>query len=422
MIKVLFLSSSDNMGGAAKATLKLFKALQKTNISVRMLVKKKLTNDATISRIFTLLPMTVHLALDNYILNRYKGPRRHFWSLGFLPNLGLWLRLRLLRYDIVQLNWVNAGFMPVKLLRAIRKPIIWRLSDNWAFTGGCHIPENCEKYTSGCGACPQLGSSDESDISRTVINRKLRYWNKLNMTIVAPSRWMAASAQSSLLFRERNVVYIPTGVNTEIFKPLNKRETRAKLGLGEDKGIILFGAVDALTDPRKGFHFLLTALKRLAEIHPDPSSVELAVFGHADKIPNVDLKFKVTFAGYISDTAKLNEFYSSADVYVLPSVMENSPNTVLEALSAGTPAVAFNACGTAEYIEHKIDGFLAEPLSTDDLANGLLYCLERRQEMHLQEAARRKMIEMYNIDRVANQYRELYESIAKTAGLSRHGH
>ncbi|HTF21179.1 MAG TPA: glycosyltransferase [Chryseolinea sp.] len=411
MIRVLFLSSSDSLVGAAKATLKLFQALQKKPLDLQMFVKRKVTNEAAVHPVFTFLPMTIHMVFDNLVLKRYKGANRNAWSLGLLPNWNLLIRLRTTRYDIIQLNWISGGFVPVRLLKYIRRPIVWRLSDSWAFTGGCHIPDGCLKYETGCGACPQLNSTDDSDISRKTINRKQQSWEGLDMTIVAPSKWMAGNARRSSLFRNRKIVHIPTGINTEIFTPLDRGRTREKLGLSADKDIVLFGAFAAVTDPNKGFHLLLKALQHLAIIHPHPESVELAVFGNYGDVSSVDLKFKATFLGIISDSCKLNEYYSAADVYVLPSLMENSPNTVLESMSAGTPVVAFDACGTTEMLDHKKDGYLAQAYVTEDLAEGLLYFLQRKGDAGIRKVARDKIITRYDIDRVADQYKDLYESI-----------
>jgi glycosyltransferase involved in cell wall biosynthesis len=416
MIKVLFLSSTDNLFGAAKATFKLFRALQKRSLNLHMLVKKKVTNEPTVEAVAGILPLTFHVKFDNFVLDRYKGPKRNNWTLAILPNWGLQRKLRTLSYDIVQLNWIGAGFVPIRLLSHIRKPIVWRLSDSWAFTGGCHIPEGCLKYETGCGACPQLNSVNNEDVSRTTIIRKQQSWEKLDMTIVAPSRWMADNARRSLLFRNRNIVHIPTGVNTDIFTPMDREQARRKHGFSVEQHIILFGAFSALTDPNKGFHLLVKALEQLAKIHPDPRRVVLAVFGQDESGPPLNLKFETKLLGHVSDMAKLNEYYNAADVYVLPSLMENSPNTVVESLGAGTPVVAFDACGTTELVEHKIDGYLAQAYSTDDLADGLMHFLSPRNDAEVtRKAARGKILSKYDIVRVADQYNELYASIKNRA-------
>lgn len=412
MIKVLFLSTSDSFGGAAKATFKLFVALKKQPLDLRMLVKRKVTRETSVKRVLTFLPMSIHVAWDNFLLNRLSKRKRNYWTLGLLPNFFLLTLVRVLRYDVIQLNWISAGFVPISLIRAIRKPIVWRLSDSWPFTGGCHIPDGCEKYTSGCGSCPQLDSTDAHDISWKTIRRKQRNWNGVNMTIVAPSKWMAANAKRSVVFKDRSVVHIPTGVQTSLFRPLERTNVRVELEFGENIDIILFGAFAATTDPNKGFQYLLKALKKLEEIHPDYQRIRLAVFGNNGEIPTPELKIKVIYLGIISDAEKLNEYYNAADVYVLPSLMENSPNTILESLSAGTPAVGFDACGTAEMIEHKVDGYLAQAYDPDDLAQGLMYFLNRKDRApEIGDLARQKILKRYDIDQVAKQYNELYKSL-----------
>lgn len=413
MIRVLFLSTFDNIGGAAKATQKLYKALFRYDLGLQMLVKKKLLDDPSIHRIFTFFPATIHLKLDRWLLSEYGDKNRSFWSLALLPNWFLWIKLQALEYDIVQLNWINAGFVPIKLLKYIKKPIIWRLSDSWAFTGGCHWHFECNKFTTGCNACPQLESNDKSDYSYKVFSRKLKHWKNIDLTLVAPSKWMQRTAQSSKLFKDRKVVYIPTGINISIFKPMDAMTTRNSLGLPLEKKIILFGAVDAVTDPNKGFHLLVEALNHLYAMHENPEQIELLVFGHPGKSNrDTQLKFKSTFVGSVKDASLLNQYYAASDVFILPSIMDNSPNTVIEAMGSGTPVVAFDACGTSELIDHLTTGYLAAPYSTADLATGIMHILkDTRIAKSMGAMARKKVEENYNIEDVASQYYMLYKQI-----------
>jgi glycosyltransferase involved in cell wall biosynthesis len=413
MIKVLFLSTSDNIGGAAKATLKLYKSLFQYDLRLRMLVKKKITKEKSIRKILTFLPATIHVKFDELLLSAYHKRERNFWSLAILPDLFLQMALRFSSYNILQLNWVNAGFVPIKILRNIKKPVIWRLSDSWAFTGGCHIPFSCEKYVTGCGACPQLNSVDEFDLSRQTLLRKLKSWENVNLTLVAPSKWIASNARKSLLFKNRKIVHIPTGVEIDVFKPLNIEDTRKKLGLPLGKKIILFGAVE-IFDPNKGFHLLIEALNYLYSNYRHRENIELVIFGYADKIDFEKLNFKSAFTGLVSDADLLNEYYAAADVFVLPSIMENSPNTVVEALSAGTPVVAFDACGTSELIDHLTDGYLASPYITEDLCNGIIHVLEQSEKDDMmRKKAREKVEARYNIKNIAGQYYQLYKEISE---------
>lgn len=413
MIRVVFLSTFDNTGGASKATRKLYRALRRDNLDLKMLVKKKTSEDPGIRTVFTFLPASIHLAIDRFLLSRYKKGERSFWSLALLPNFFLSLFLRTSRFDILQLNWINAGFVPIKLLKRIKKPIVWRLSDCWPFTGGCHWYFACDRYKTGCNACPQLQSTDTFDYSHKVFSLKTKYWQETNLTLVAPSKWMQKNAENSKLFNGRRVVYIPTGIDTQIFKPLPREQTRTSLTLEKNKKYILFGAVDAISDPNKGFHLLMQALDYLYFEFANPEQIEILVFGHPPhKDADLPLKFRTRFIGNIGSPDLLNQYYAASDVFVVPSIMDNSPNTVIEAMGAGTPVVGFNACGTAELIEHLEDGYLATPYEPQDFCNGILHILNTptlSYEMGLR--ARKKVVEKYNITDIANQYALLYQQI-----------
>lgn len=414
--KIIFLSTSNNIGGAAKATYKLYHALKSFPLDLRMVVKKKQGEDSTITEVRGLLPATAHVMFDNFLLSFYKkSANRSYWSLARLPNFHLKSYVRNLSCDIVQLNWVNAGFVPISLLSAVQKPMVWRLSDSWCFTGGCHVPFECTRYTSGCGKCPQLGSHDLNDISRRTVRMKADRWQNVNLTIVAPSKWMQQNAKMSLLFKDRRVEYIPSGVDTSIFKPLPKEVVRKKLSLASDKKIILFGAVDAVADHNKGFALLVDALHRLSEV-VDKKKILLVVFGHAGAA-NVSLPFHAEFVGLIQNQTELNEYYCAADVYAFPSKMENSPNTVLESMAAGTPVVAFQTSGITELIDSGDDSILVEPFSTTAFASALRQILESPdQAKQMGAAARLKIESRYDIQVVASQYYDLYRRILENDG------
>src|SRR5262249_8470788 len=152
-------------------------------------------------------------------------------------------RAAALRADVLHLAWVADGFLRVETLPRLRAPLVWTLHDSWAFTGGCHVPYECLRYRERCGRCPALGSRGERDLSRRVGERKERGWGPLDLTVVAPSRWLAEAARSSALFRGRRVEVIRNGLDLERFHPGDVSAARCTLGLPLDKRVLLFAGV-----------------------------------------------------------------------------------------------------------------------------------------------------------------------------------
>jgi glycosyltransferase involved in cell wall biosynthesis len=311
--------------------------------------------------------------------------------------------------DIIHLHWLCAGFLSVETIGRLDRPLVWTLHDSWPFTGGCHVPYDCLKYRHSCGACPVLGSVRERDLSRWTWTRKRKAWKDLNLTLVAPSRWLAECARSSSLFRGLRVEVIPNGLDTETFKPGNKDHCRKMLGLPQDRNIILFGAVGGTTDPNKGFSLLKSALQALGKAAPDSLAV---VFGSSGSSGVADVGMPVVSLGRIQDDQRLAAIYSAADVFVAPSRQEAFCQTAAEAMACATPVVAFGATGLLDVVDHQRCGYLAQPYDADDLARGIAWVLEdrdRREELSI--GARRKIESQFQLNQVARQYSELYAEI-----------
>jgi glycosyltransferase involved in cell wall biosynthesis len=237
--------------------------------------------------------------------------------------------------DIVHLHWV-ARMMRLETLQSLNVPIVWTMHDSWAFTGGCYLPSDCTRYEESCGNCPVLGSDRENDLSRRIWKRKLKAWHDLDLTIIAPSRWMAECAKASSLFRNTRVEVIPNGLDVQSYKPFDKHAAREHFSLPHDKKLILFGAKGATSDRNKGFYLYTEALRELTVITKS-DLVELVFFGSSEPDKLSDLGFKVHSLGWQNDDIKLAQLYSAADVFVLPSIQESLGYTVMEAMACGTP-------------------------------------------------------------------------------------
>lgn len=409
-MKILIVNTTDIEGGAARAAYRLHRALCDSDVDSRMLVQYKKSDETAIYGGAGSQGRWVHgarIMLDHLPVRMYKDRTMTLFSPAWLPGSSVVDRINEIDPDIVHLHWICGGMLRIEDLARIKAPIVWSLHDMWAFTGGCHYDEECGLYTQWCGRCKVLGSARECDMSKKIYERKRRTFVRItDMTIVGLSRWITQCAQHSPLMNGRRCVTLPNPLDTEFFAPCDKKNARAALGLPQDKKLVLFGAMSATSDPRKGFAELSIALQKLND--PD---VELVVFGSRQKGCEKLLGFTAHYMGQIDDDADLIHMYSAADVMIVPSLQENLSNAIMESLSCATPVVAFAIGGNDDMIEHDVNGYLAKPFDTDDLARGIAWVLDHPQYDALCAHARQKVVESFDAKIVARQYRALYESI-----------
>ncbi|MBV9174157.1 MAG: glycosyltransferase, partial [Chloroflexi bacterium] len=312
------------------------------------------------------------------------------------------------------LHWLSTGFVSIESIGKLDGPVVWTLHDMWPFTGGCHYSGECTAYSVACGACPELKSSHSVDLSRLVLLRKLAAWKRLNLTVVAPTAWLARRARASRLFGSRPVEVIPLGIDTSTYRPVPIPLARELLGLPQDAKVVLFGALGG--DYRKGRDLLDAALAR-ADQSRATGDLQLIVFGSAGTTRSSDASTTRTrYLGHLTDDLSLAVAYSAADVMVVPSREDNFPLTALEALACGTPVVGFDSTGLADMVDHCQTGYLARSFDPDDLWRGIQWVLEddaRRRA--LAQQARDKAVRDFAIEKVAMAYRNLYQRVTSAS-------
>lgn len=407
-MKVLHVSYSDLEGGAAKAAYRLHKSLANSGVDSRMLVDVKISGDYTVggpkSKAEKLISK-IRPGVDQIPVNFYKR-RKYYFSPSVLP-FGRAIKLiNNSDADIIHLHWFNKAFLSISDIGRIKKPIVWSLHDMWAFTGGCHYDGGCNGFLTHCGRCPVLGSTSEQDLSKWLLRKKKNVFAKLKKyRIVGLSKWLTYEASSSGVFRRENILNLPNLIDTDKFQPVDKLVSRRLLGLPADKKLILFGAMDALDDSRKGFHELKAALEKI-----DSAGAELVIFG-SEKPQSIPFsQFKTHYLGYFNDEISLQILYSCADVAVVPSLQENFSNAILESLSCGLPVVAFHIGGNGDLIDHKKNGYLAEPYDPQSLAHGIEWVLSG-QNKDLPFNAIEKVKNNFSSHILLKKYLSLYESL-----------
>jgi len=419
-MKITHLNKSDIQGGAARAAYRLHTGLRKIGVDSKMFVDEKISDDPNVYG-----PAGKVSKLWSKIRPFIDRAPLKFYNWQGTPFHPAWIGRDMQEYelvkqaDIINLHWIAGGFLSIKgisRLAKLDKPIVWTLHDMWAFAGGCHYSEDCSKYTNSCGSCPQLNSKKDNDITRKIWKRKKLAYKNLNLTIITPSRWLAECAKKSSLFSSLdNIKVIPNGLDTTIFKPIDKLTARNILNLPKNKKIILFGAMSPTKNKLKGFQYLKDAINRFKNMKVfNKDELSLVIFGTSHSKDIEKFPFEVKFLGRLYDDFSLTLSYSAADVFVIPSLQDNLPNTAIESLSCGTPVVGFNIGGIPDIIEHKINGYLAEYKNSESLAEGIRWILEdENRALKLREAARKKAQREYSLKIQAERYVDLYKSLLR---------
>lgn len=356
-MKILHISTKDFEGGAARAANRLHQGLKEINIDSQMLVQTKVSDDRTIIDPQTFVEKSLAKfggIVDTIPPKFYLRHSQVSFSTQWLPD-AIYPRIARHNPDLINLHWIHNSYLRIETLAKLKLSIVWTLHDMWAFTGGCHYDRDCGRYVESCGACPQLKSDRNWDLSRWIWQRKSQAWKNINLTIVTPSKWLAECARSSSLFKNLPVEVIPNGLDLQRYKPIDRQIVRSLLNLPQNKQLILFGAIKATSDLRKGFHLLEAALQSLCQSGWQ-DKIELVVVGASQPDRQANLGFKTHYLGKLNDDISLAQVYAAADVFVAPSLQDNLPNTVVEAIACGTPSVAFKIGGMPEIIEHQQNG------------------------------------------------------------------
>jgi glycosyltransferase involved in cell wall biosynthesis len=415
-MKILLINTYYMHGGAGRAAGRLHNALINMGIDVKQLIQNGFGDRHTsiigplsiLEKLFALFKPALE-TLPLYLYNNRNGLP---FSTSFLPDI-IVSKVKELNPDIIHLHWTCAGFVKIETLKKLNKPIVWTLHDSWPFTGGCHIPLDCLGYMDKCGTCPTLGSKFKYDLSRWNWNRKLNAWRELDITLVTPSNWLAGCAKASSLFRGHRIEVIPNGLDLGSIRCIDKKMARQMFSLGTDKKYILFGSINATSDKNKGFQHVVSAIK---EISKELTSLncELLVFGGFKPVELPEFNLVTHYVGHLNDEVSMNLLYSAADVFVAPSLQENLPNTIMEAMACGLPVAAFSIGGIPDLIDHKLNGYLAQPYDTSDLAHGILWILSSIPMWGaLSSSAREKIEENFNLNQIAIKYVDLYSAIMR---------
>jgi glycosyltransferase involved in cell wall biosynthesis len=410
-MKITMLSYDDGKGGAGRAALKLHNEFIKYGVTSKLRVSHKYSDLSSVyghSNYLQKISTFINDHLSKRLIELQRKNNKNLHSLGFLP-LGISKELNKSNSDIIQLNWI-CGLISIKEISKISKPLVWRLSDMWPFSGAEHYGDDNQssRWRHGYYSYNKELLHDGIDIDRWVWESKLKYWNKKKIHIIAPSNWIADCARNSRLMRDWPISVVPTAIDTNQFQPWNKEFARKVLKLPLSKKLILFGAMGGGNDERKGFRLLKSALQNLILKMP---KVEAVIFGQSEPINKPEIGLPVHWMGHLKDDISLSMLYSAVDVFVLPSKQDNLPQTGIEAQSCGCPVVTFNISGMADLIKHKVTGYMVNAFDVIELAQGIEWVIsdvERLNELKIN--SRDRALQLWAPSVVVPKYLEIYKT------------
>ena len=413
-MRILIVNTSEKNGGAAVAANRLMEALNSNGEDAKMLVRDKQTDD---KRVVALRRSRLHwwrFLWERWcIFLHLHLSRQRLFELD-IANTGTDITTlpEFKAADIIHLSWINQAMLSLADIKKIvnsGKPVVWTMHDIWPATAICHYARGCKQFHTACHHCPLLPrGGGNNDLSARVWRKKVAILQDKNILFVACSKWLEGQAKQSALLKNQIVTSIPNPIDTRTFCKQDKKQARRAFGLPENKQLILFVS-QRVTDERKGVNYFIEALQQLVTEHPamKQNTGVIILGGHSAEVA-ARLPIPAYALGYVSDAEKIASVYNSADLFVLPSLEDNLPNTIMEAMACGIPCVGYRVGGIPEEIDHLKNGYVAAYKDVNDLARGIYWVLNEAEYDVLSTQAIEKVISCYSQKAVSLRYIEVY--------------
>ena len=399
-MKILQISSHYNQGGAAKIATYLHRQLTKEGMEVKTLYGRgEIQKEQGVTYYGSSLSVLMDASLSR--LTGYSG----CFSKG--PTRRLLREIKTFSPDVVHLHALHGYHLHIPMLFAYLRreqiPWVWTFHDCYAFTGNCGYHFECDRWQSGCGECPHVRNYPKSlffDRSKEMWEKKKQLFTmEQKGIVVAPSEWLTEEAKKSFMGKYPCIT-IPNGIDTEsVFYPRKRTEAREKLGFAPKEKLVLGIAAD-YRDPRKGVRYILQAAGKLGE------TVRVVLIGYDGEISCKN----VTAIKGIADSSLLAEYYSAADVFVLPSLAENYATTAVEALACGTPVVGFAVGGIPELLTDGM-GLVVPTGDGEAFTRAIEEVLNGSAALCTGAERREKVLKNNTLQGMAESYRRVYEKI-----------
>ncbi len=414
-LEVIHLNSTNGPSGAARASWRIHQSLLKKGVSSDYLIGFPVVPPASelcMEDNFSKVLLQLSRKSENFLLKRFETRVPYDFSIGF-PDFFTLSRLAKRKDRVLHLHWINRGFLGLRSLRTPVEPIVWTLHDMWPITGGCHYSFECQEFKRNCAHCPGTDGVFAKRVIEWSHHRKSRCLRESRIAFVVPSKWLAKILAQSSILSSHHVEVIPNPIDVKLFRPIQRSIAREILGLPQSARILMFCAEKPGENVRKGLGILKEALRLLKQSETKTSrDLLLIVLGNSQRELKVSFPYPAIDVGFVGDELSMMMYYNAADVYVHASIADNSPNTVVESLSCGTPVVGFDIGGVRELISINESAFLAnsvgpEPLH-DAIRNSLAASpLEFASRMAVYEA----VVRQHSFSVIADRYISIYDNL-----------
>ena len=306
--------------------------------------------------------------------------------------------------DILNIHWIPNTVNLLDLAKVSKAGIVLTLHDVWPLTAGCHTNLSCGNWKSGCGNCfqyrafPVVGRKPESSWKL-----KLKAYEQIErLGVVGPSSWISEMATNSPFFQKRPILTINNprpNVEQELTNDYEPQANKVKISF------VIAGDINQY---HKGFDLLVSALCYLSK-RRDLSSWVLNVIGtevNSDWISRIPISVSQT--GLITSQSEMAHELQTSNLLVNTSRQDNFPNTIIEALTQGTPCVSFAIGGIPEMIFQDENGYLARPFDISDLADSIEKGLNLESK-DLRGEISKNAIHRYSRSKCAYAYKEFYD-------------
>jgi glycosyltransferase involved in cell wall biosynthesis len=410
-MKVMFINGSERKGGAAIVAYRLRHALTNIpEIQALAVVASRQTGDENVVSTRTKAQAFIEQVIDR--ITSKLGLQYQFFPFS---SSSIIKEVQRFKPDIINIHNTHGGYFPTTLLMSLSQyaPIVWTLHDMWSFTGNsAHTFGDTMwikmKHPSRLTRIPpEIGVN----LGALLLRQKKNVYAKSRLTIVTPSKWLANLAMKSPLFVNKSIHQIFNGVDLSVFKPYGKETVRAELGLPDESPILIFSADFLKRNVWKGGADLINVLQKLNATVT--KKVHLVILG-ADEMEELNLlsNFIIHPIGYVESEQDIARYLSAADLLIYPTRADNLPNVLIEAIACGLPCVTFDIGGCSEIIKDGVNGRVVLPADLDGMALAIAELLnDSGKRASMMCNARISAEEKFSIDKMANEYNKLFESL-----------
>ncbi len=396
-MNILQIGTIDKAGGAARVSWDLKTAFEERGHVTSMFVAHKYSDSQNVF----VIPR--HKYQEH--VSRVLANDLDFYKTDYILQTDAFKKADVVQFHNLHGYYFNLGTFE-KMTRL--KPVVWTLHDMWAMTPHCAYSFEGENKN-GFFTCPGLRSYPQIEWhnERYLMWRKRSVFGRSSFTLVTPSGWLKGLVEQSVL-REKPTVLIYNGIEKGVFQQYNKVQAREELLLPKNKKIVLFLAAGGRHDPRKGWAYVEETYKRFE----GNSDVLFVCVGGTREDVGLSNE-RILFVEQEGRKEVLAKYFSAADVLLFPSLADNFPLVILEAMSCGLPIVSFDVGGVKEAVIHKKHGFIAGYKSVDDLVEGIWYIFSLSPEEYrgMSQGAVEHVQNNFTRDHMVDQYLELYYSL-----------